>query len=96
MKIITAIISGIAIGTLASPVFADHNSKFGDNTGRTIEGVHDNRIESNLKSSANSDAMGKNTSSVKALGTLGDFAQSGHPETVVPGLIPDYDDELTF
>lgn len=95
MKIVTTILTGITIGVLSSPAFADHNSKFGDNTGRTVAGVHDNRIDSNSKGSANSDAMGKNTALVKALGTLSGYAQSGYPETVLPSLQGN-DDELTY
>lgn len=82
MKIVNVIISSITAATFALPAFADHNSKFGDNTGRTVAGVHDNRIDSNLKSDANSTAMGKNTASVTASGTLGSYTQSGAPETV--------------
>jgi hypothetical protein len=96
MKTLTAIISGITLAALTLPAFADHNSKFGDNTGRTVAGVHDNRIDSNLKSSANSTAMGKNASSVQASGTLGGYKQSGHPDTVLPGSAQDYDDEPAF
>lgn len=82
MKIVNIIVSSITAVTFALPVFADHNSKFGDNTGRTVAGVHDDRIDSNLKSGANSTAMGKNTASVSASGTLGSYAQSAPPETV--------------
>ncbi len=96
MKTLTAIISGITLAVLTLPAFADHNSKFGDNTGRTVAGVHDNRIDSNSKSSANSTAMGKNASSVQASGTLGSYKQNGHPDTVVPGSTQDYDDEPVF
>lgn len=69
----------------ALPAFADHNSNFGDNTGRTVDGVHDNRIDSNQKGSANSTAMGQGTFSVQAQGSLGGYQQGGHPATVTPG-----------
>lgn len=82
MKTLTAIIGGMTLAALTLPALADHNSKFGDNTGRTVAGVHDDRIDSNLKSSANSTAMGENTASVRSSGSLGGYAQGGAPETV--------------
>lgn len=86
MKILTAVISGITLAALTLPAFADHNSNFGDNTGRTVAGVHDDRIDSNVSGSANQDAMGGNTASVQSSGSLGGYAQSGYQDTVVPGL----------
>jgi hypothetical protein len=96
MKIATAILSGVIATAFAMPALADHNSKFGDNTGRTVASVHDNRIDSNLKNDDNSTAMGQSTSSVQASGTLGSYAQSGHPATVVPGSSQDDDDGLDY
>ncbi len=95
MKITSAIVSSIFVAGFAFPAMADHNSKFGDNTGRTVAGVHDDRIASNLKNGDNSSAMGSNDASVKASGTLGSYAQGGHPATVVPGFT-DEEDDLTF
>lgn len=72
-------------GLAASSAWADHNSHFGDNTGRTVGGVHDNRFESNTKSWENRDSMGQGRFQVQAQGGLGGYQQGGAPATVVPG-----------
>jgi len=72
-------------GLAASSAWADHNSLFGDNTGRTVDGVHDNRFESNVKSSDNRNTMGQGRFQVQAQGGLGGYRQGGAPATVVPG-----------
>ena len=79
---VSVVMPNMTLAALTLPALADHNSKFGDNTGRTVAGVHDDRIDSNLKGSANSTAMGENTASVRSSGSLGSYAQSGAPETV--------------
>lgn len=76
------------VGALAaSNAWADHNSLFGDNTGRTVGGVHDNRFESNVKSWENRDTMGQGRFQVQAQGGLGGYQQGGAPATVVPGNV---------
>lgn len=75
----------LASGLAASSAWADHNSRFGDNTGRTIGGVHDNRIESNVKGAGNRDAMGQGSFQVQAHGALSGHHQGGAPATVIPG-----------
>jgi hypothetical protein len=72
-------------GIAATSAWADHNSLFGDNTGRTIGGVHDDRIESNLEGMGNRSAMGQGQFQVQSQGALGGYHQGGAPATVVPG-----------
>jgi hypothetical protein len=76
----------VLVGALAaSSAWADHNSHFGDNTGRTMGGVHDNRFESNTKSADNRDTMGQGRFQVQGQGGFGGYQQGGAPATVVPG-----------
>ena len=72
-------------GLAASSAWADHNSLFGDNTGRTVDGVHDNRFESNSKSWDNRDSMSQGRFQVQSQGAFGGYQQGGAPATVVPG-----------
>jgi hypothetical protein len=64
---------------------ADHNSLFGDNTGHTVGGVHDNRIELNTHSNLNSSTMSQPSFQVQAQGSMGGYQQGGAPATVIPG-----------
>jgi hypothetical protein len=87
MKFLTPISLVIVGGVAASSAWADHNSRFGDNTGRTIDGVHDKRFESNVKSWENRDSMGQGRFQVPAQGSFGAYQQGGAPGTVVPGNV---------
>lgn len=85
MKTASLIMTLSFAALISAPALADHNSNFGDNTGRTVDGVHDNRIDSNLKSADNASALGKPAFQVQSQGALGAFQQAGHPVTVIPG-----------
>lgn len=85
MKTASLIMTMTFAAVLSAPALADHNSNFGDNTGRTVAGVHDDRIDSNLKSADNAAAMGDAAFAVEADGSLSDYQQAGYPLTVLPG-----------
>ncbi len=86
MKIRTITALAFIGGMAATSAWADHNSLFGDNTGHTVGGVHDNRIESNLKGMGNRSAMGQAQFQVQSQGAFGGYQQGGAPATVVPGM----------
>lgn len=82
----TRILAALLVTGFASAgALADHNSLFGDNTGRTVGGVHDDRFASNVKRWDNRDTMGAARFQVQAQGGLGGYRQGGMPATVVPG-----------
>ena len=85
MKTASLLMTMTFAAVLSAPALADHNSNFGDNTGHTVAGVHDDRIDSNLKGSDNATAMGDAAFAVEADGDLAAYQQSGHPLTVLPG-----------
>lgn len=85
MKTASLIMTMSFAAILSAPALADHNSNFGDNTGHTVAGVHDNRIDSNLKSSDDATAMGDASFQVEADGDLAAYQQAGYPLTVTPG-----------
>lgn len=82
LRILTA---ALLAATVAAPALADHNGLFGDNTGRTIGGVHDDRFASNVRSRENRDSLAEPRFHVRAQGSLGGYRQGGMPATVVPG-----------
>jgi len=71
--------------SLAAGAFADHNSRFGDNTGRTVGGVHDNRIENNTHSRDNGLSMDEAQFQAQSQSDFAQYMQGGHPATVMPG-----------
>lgn len=70
---------------ISAPALADHNSNFGDNAGRAVEGVQDNRIDNSFKGADKATAMGKPAFQVQSQSALDAFQQAGHPVTVIPG-----------
>jgi len=74
MKNYAAVLIAVATLVLSAGAFADHNSRFGDNTGRTVGGVHDNRL-----------TMDEAQFQVQSLGGFAQYMQGGHPATVIPG-----------
>jgi len=71
--------------SLAAGAFADHNSHFGDNTGSTVGGVHDNRIENNTHSRDNGLSMDEAQFQAQSQSDFAQYMQGGHPATVIPG-----------
>lgn len=85
MKRNSAILLATLLALSGASVFADHNSLYGDNTGRTLGGAHDNRIDNNTHSSANADTMDEAELMVQSLGGDAVYMQGGYPDTVTPG-----------
>lgn len=85
MKTASLIMTMSFAALLSAPALADHNSNFGDNTGRTVAGVHDDRIDSNLKGADNATAMGDAFFQVESESDLSAYQQAGYPLTVIPG-----------
>ena len=85
MKRNSAILLAAVLALSTAAASADHNSRFGDNTGRTVGGVHDNRIDNNTHSRDNASTMNKAEFKVQSLGNEANYMQGGHPATVTPG-----------
>lgn len=85
MKLRLVIVTSVISFTAMASAYADHNSLFGDNTGHTVTGVHDNRIEVNTHSNLNSSTMSQSSFQVQAQGSMGGYQQGGAPATVMPG-----------
>jgi hypothetical protein len=85
MKRNSAIVLATVLSLSTATVWADHNSLFGDNTGRTVGGAHDDRFDSNTQSSDNVSTMSDAELTVQSLGEEAYYMQGGYPATVVPG-----------
>jgi len=85
MKFHATVLFAAAGLSLSAGAFADHNSRFGDNTGHTVGGVHDNRIESNTHSRDNRLSMDEAQFQTQSQGDFAQYMQGGHPATVIPG-----------
>ena len=85
MKNYAAVLIAVATLALSAGAFANHNSRFGDNTGRTVGGVHDNRIDNNTHTRDNRLTMDEAQFQVRSLGDFAQYMQGGHPATVIPG-----------
>ena len=57
MKRQSAILLAATLSLLAGGVQAEYGSLFGDNTGRTVGGVHVDRYDNNTQSGANAGIM---------------------------------------
>ena len=86
MKRNSALLLAAALTLLATAAQADHKSRFGDITGRTVGGAHDDRYENNTQSGANAGVMDEAMLAVESQGEEAYYMQAGYPATVVPGL----------
>lgn len=85
MKRNSAMLLAAVLSLSTAGAWADHNSLFGDNTGRTVGGAHDDRFDGNTQSGDNTTTMSDAELTVQSLGEEACYMQAGAPATVVPG-----------